>query len=315
MKKGLSLVSFHVMFFFFLQMQVARAAILFEEHFPGPDLPAGWNFDTDGEWSIVDGELEQSRLVTSPGHADAWAGDLTWTDYAVEMRFRFLEFGQDSMEAGLGLRHDSPFSSGNFFVVRVSWRGTSWNVEVVKTLAPEIHLSLNQNLTTGVWYTMKAQIEGNLLQVWVNDILYDFGDISSSEFPIPASGGIGAWVNNSHVRFDDIVVTSPCEVDLAQCEADLTECLTNPIIPDQDEDGESDATDECPNTAGEAAVDQVGCSLEQFCTAIDATTSRGAKVCESSDWRNDEPLMNGKDADCQVQKNGPGRGDDLCVPR
>src|SRR6266508_166876 len=63
---------------------------------------------------------------------------------------------------------------------------------------------------------------------------------------------------------------STCETDLAQCEADLTECLTNPIIPDQDEDGEPDATDECPNTPADAPVDPAGCSLEQFCSSSDA---------------------------------------------
>jgi hypothetical protein len=314
-KKGLILAAFYLLFSSFSQTQTARGAVLFEEHFPGPALPSGWNFDTDGQWSIVDNELDQSRVATN-AHADASTGDLTWTDYSVEMRFRFLEFGSSAMEAGLGLRI---FPSLGGFVTRVSWRGTQWNIEVVRNNAPEIHLPLNQNLTTGVWYTMKSQIEGDHLQVWVNDILYDFGNISPSDFPIPPSGGIGVWANNAHVRFDDVVVrtvvTLPvCEADLAQCQADLTECLTN-ILLDQDGDGEADDTDACPNTPLGAAVDQAGCSLEQFCSSIDATTQMGEKICENSDWKNDEPLMKPSEADCIVDKGGPDRADDRCVPR
>jgi hypothetical protein len=59
---------------------------------------------------------------------------------------------------------------------------------------------------------MKSQIEGDNLKVWVNDILYDFGDISSPAFSIPAAGGIGVWTNNAHVRFDDIIVTGTAVV-------------------------------------------------------------------------------------------------------
>lgn len=123
-------------------------------------------------------------------------------------------------------------------------------------------------------------------------------------------------LNESEIaELADVTPPPDCEVDLAQCEADLTECLTNPVIPDQDGDGEPDATDACSNTSEGVAVDQAGCSLEQFCTAIETTTAQGAKVCEKSDWRNDEPLMKAKEADCEVEKNGPGREDDRCVPQ
>jgi hypothetical protein len=44
-----------------------------------------------------------------------------------------------------------------------------------------------------------------------------------------------------------------------------------PVV-DADADGEADATDVCPGTAPGASVDEGGCSLEQFCARIDATT-------------------------------------------
>jgi hypothetical protein len=102
--------------------------------------------------------------------------------------------------------------------------------------------------------------------------------------------------------------------DQAQCEADLAQCLAG-LVPDQDGDGEADATDACPDTPEGAAVDQAGCSLAQFCAAIDATTADGAKVCKNSDWRNDEPLAASNKGDCRVEKGNSGRADDRCVPR
>lgn len=194
----------------------AFAVVIFEEYFPGPALPTNWAFDADGSWSIIDQQLAQQNLATS-GHADAWAGNLGWTDYFVETKFLFGQFGANNMEAGLGLRHDYPYTGGNFAVTRVSWRSDHWNLEVVKTTGPEIHLPLGQNLTTDTWYTMRSQIEGDQLRVWVNGTLYDFGDISTTAAPIPTAGGIGVWANNAHVRFDDVIVD------------DLTE---HPVIPE-----------------------------------------------------------------------------------
>lgn len=185
----------------------AKAIVLYNQNFSSPDLPADWSFDYDGNWSIVDGQLDQSRL-TAPGHMDAWAGDLNWSDYSVEMDFQFLEFGSHSMDAGLGLRHNTENTGGEFFTTRVSWRDSYWDLEVVKTSSPEIHIKLDQNLTLNTWYSMKSEISGDNLRVWVNNILYDFGDISSSEYPVPSAGGIGVWSNEAHVRFDNVIVKS-----------------------------------------------------------------------------------------------------------
>jgi hypothetical protein len=83
---------------------------------------------------------------------------------------------------------------------------------------------------------------------------------------------------------------------------------------DADADGRRDADDDCPDTAAGAAVDKGGCSVEQFCSAIDATTKAGQKLCKKADWRNDEPVMKKSEADCKVDKGTKGSSDDRCVP-
>ncbi len=104
-----------------------------------------------------------------------------------------------------------------------------------------------------------------------------------------------------------------CDTDLTQCDSDLSTCLAAGI-PDADGDGETDSTDACAGTASAAEVDDAGCSQEQFCNSVDATVKGGNKLCKRSDWQNDEAVMSGRDRDCAVDKGGPGREDDRCVP-
>ena len=66
-------------------------------------------------------------------------------------------------------------------------------------------------------------------------------------------------------------------------------CPISPV-PDQDEDGEPDLSDLCADTPSDTDVDSDGCSLVQFCTAIDTSSHIGRKICNRSDWKNDEPL-------------------------
>jgi hypothetical protein len=99
-----------------------------------------------------------------------------------------------------------------------------------------------------------------------------------------------------------------CQEDLGACTQDLAT-----LTADSDRDGRPDVEDVCPGTSPNQEVDQVGCSLRQFCVAIDATTPVGRRECRNSDWRNDEPLMGRGDRDCGVYRARQGPLDDRCV--
>lgn len=108
-----------------------------------------------------------------------------------------------------------------------------------------------------------------------------------------------------------------CDADRAQCQSDLTACTTtagvcavdltscraNPLLADTDGDGRPDPLDRCPGTASGAAVDSDGCSQAQFCGTFDATTRDGVRACKKADWRNDEPLMRSRDANCVIDRH------------
>ena len=95
-----------------------------------------------------------------------------------------------------------------------------------------------------------------------------------------------------------LAVAGPCEA---------------PPYPDEDGDGESDYTDLCPNTPAGEEVDANGCSLAEYCTAIDASTPEGRKICDRSDWKNDEPLNN--KGNCDAIKVDESSTSYLCMPR
>ncbi|HXJ34915.1 MAG TPA: thrombospondin type 3 repeat-containing protein [Candidatus Eisenbacteria bacterium] len=105
------------------------------------------------------------------------------------------------------------------------------------------------------------------------------------------------------------------ENDLAQCRADLVtvQARMTSAVPDADGDGRADDHDGCPSTPLGAAVDQVGCSRAEFCASFDATTPAGRRACRKADWKNDEPVMTKKGADCAVAKGRSGGRTLHCV--
>lgn len=99
-------------------------------------------------------------------------------------------------------------------------------------------------------------------------------------------------------------------LELAQVQTQLTEVEADLAVAtaDTDQDEVWDVSDTCPDTPVGTPVDQAGCSKEQFCSAIDASTIVGRRGCKKADWRNDEAIMRAAEADCRVE-----RQDSRCV--
>lgn len=94
---------------------------------------------------------------------------------------------------------------------------------------------------------------------------------------------------------------------LDQCLDELASVLGDPRLTDMDDDGVDDAADRCPGTGATSEVDASGCSVQQFCSGIDASSSRGRRNCSRAIWRTDDPLQPWK-RDCKVVRR-------VCVAR
>jgi hypothetical protein len=88
-----------------------------------------------------------------------------------------------------------------------------------------------------------------------------------------------------------------CSTDLAGVQATLTA-----MTSDVDVDGVPDQRDGCPGTAAGQFVDQAGCSQAEFCASFAVAKKPEQKACRQADWKNDEPAMKAKDADCTFVK-------------
>ncbi len=98
-----------------------------------------------------------------------------------------------------------------------------------------------------------------------------------------------------------------CGVTGAVCELPVCEA------PDADGDGEQDDTDLCPGTPNDGTpVDTAGCSVDQFCAAVDMSQGYHSAVrCRFADWMND--TLFGWPGDCRVERVG--RRSFVCVAR
>ncbi len=92
---------------------------------------------------------------------------------------------------------------------------------------------------------------------------------------------------------------------LAQCQTDLgtANATIASMTADADGDGVPDARDRCTSTPAGQFVDDGGCSQAEFCAAFAIAKKSDRKTCKKLDWKNDEPAMKGKQADCAFSKS------------
>ena len=115
--------------------------------------------------------------------------------------------------------------------------------------------------------------------------------------------------------------TAACQEDLDACTEELGDCSAEraalaarvadleaelgALLDDADGDAVPAVADACTGTAAGVAVDALGCSLAQFCSAHPLGVPQGMNRCRHADWENDEPT--GNPHDCRPQSG-------LCVP-
>jgi hypothetical protein len=104
-----------------------------------------------------------------------------------------------------------------------------------------------------------------------------------------------------------VQLTPIARPDVAAGVPPSTDSIVGASEADLDGDGIRIPADSCPGTSHGATVDSVGCSLPQFCAAVNATSPLGQETCAALDWMNDEPL--GQPGDCS-----PDRATGRCVP-
>ncbi|MGH3054332.1 MAG: family 16 glycoside hydrolase, partial [Gaiellaceae bacterium] len=174
------------------------ANALFADDFSSDSL-RGWRADSLASvWKVRDGVLRGDLPDVKQAHAFLFAGDSSWTDYAVD----FDICGMRGVDKGIGVRVSGKHGLG---------------VDLRDAEHQDVLLFVNQfpvgsgkaENANGAWHHMRVEIRGNACRVTVNGhVVVD----NHLRFRAPAHGGIAlaayaGGVGQCTVYYDNVVVT------------------------------------------------------------------------------------------------------------
>lgn len=166
-----------------------------------PTTPIDWSIGTETDTNQV---YEQDAL--SNDTRISTAGDIAWTDQAVEVRVKVFDFGGDQSEAfaavyaryqDLENHYYAALRADGRLAIKARIDGSD------RTLGS----SVDPKLTTGVWYTVRLEARGTLIQLFLDGVLWDSVPTQLDQ-SIPA-GAIGVGTSDAQAVFDDVRVTTP----------------------------------------------------------------------------------------------------------
>ena len=179
--------------------------VLFSDDFETGNA-SQWITNGTGTAAVVtDGsQVYELTNLTSKVYLAA-AGKTTWTDQVISARIKILSFNGSSSSYYAGLcgrladasdYYCAALRSDGKLAIRADIAGSS------NTLGNSV--TVNPAITTGTFYTVKLEIIGTTINVYLNGALSD----TVTDASIPA-GGVGLLVDNADAEFDDVTVTSP----------------------------------------------------------------------------------------------------------
>ena len=157
-----------------------------------------WNVAT-GKWGIKGGVYQETSGAT-PAMA-SFVGEEGWTDYTVEAKVRI----EQSNWAGLIFRAKSDLE---YYVLYFGVGGTLelWRHKLPNVDSRDNIFNIPQKgvgaFAAGEWYTLRAVVDGDEFQLFVNDELQ-----KEAIDAVYDAGRIGVWAWQATASFDDVTVT------------------------------------------------------------------------------------------------------------
>ncbi len=175
----------------------ASASTLFSDDFSDGNAN-GWTADSSkyDDWSVVSDGGNYVLYSSSTKEGRIGAGNSSWTNYSVQAKVKVENFNGSNRAYVNGRYQDgntyyaASLTAGNKLELRKKVNGSS------STLA-----SKSYSLSTGTWYTVKLEMSGSSLKMYVNGNL----ELQATDSSI-ASGGIGLVAYKTVTKYDDIVV-------------------------------------------------------------------------------------------------------------
>jgi pectate lyase len=175
----------------------ARAQALFSDDFNDGNAN-GWTA-TSGSWSVATDGTPVYRVGTNGGNVRSNTGNAAWANYSVQARIKPLSFSSTSVRwvSLLGRYRDT----GNYYYVALQ----NDNVLRLRRFVGSSSTTLAERaftVTTGTWYTVRLEMNGSALAVFVNGV----AQLTASDGTFP-TGRIGVAGYGASASYDDVVVS------------------------------------------------------------------------------------------------------------
>jgi hypothetical protein len=141
------------------------------------------------------------ECINGGNEARALAGDVGWGEYSLQASVKVNE-----MDPGRRIHLAARFMDSNNWYGAAIYNGSPYEVQIRKKAAgtsTEV-ARVPYPITLGAWYTLKLEVKGSTLRLFVNDTL----QIETTDTSF-ASGQVALLVDRSDVSWDNVQVTNP----------------------------------------------------------------------------------------------------------
>jgi hypothetical protein len=141
------------------------------------------------------------NCINGGNEARAVGGEIGWGEYSVSAKVKI-----NQMDAGRRIYLAARYTDSSNWYGAAIYDGTPFEVQIRKKVAGTSSdvVRTPYNIVFGTWYTLKLEVKGSTLKLYVNDTLQLEG--TDPQF---ASGQVALLVDRSDVSWDDVVVTNP----------------------------------------------------------------------------------------------------------
>lgn len=156
--------------------------------------------DSDADGGMSDG-TNVLNCINGGNEARALAGQVGWGEYTVQAKVKV-----NAMDAGRRIYLAARFTDSSNWYGAGIYNGTPIEVQVRKKVGGTSSdiARVPYAIAFGTWYTLKFEVKGSTLRLYVNDVLQL--ETTDTSF---ASGQVALLVDRSDVSWDDVSVTNP----------------------------------------------------------------------------------------------------------
>lgn len=175
-----------------------KAATLFYDDFNDGNAN-GWTPQANyNDWSVVLDNGNYVYFSSSTNEGRTSAGNQSWTDYSVQAKVKVENFNGSNRAYVSGR-----YQNGNNYYAASLTGGNK--LELIKKVGGTTStlVSKNYTLSTGTWYTVKLEMQGSTLKMYVNGNL----ELQATDSSL-SSGGIGLVARGTVTKYDDVLVTT-----------------------------------------------------------------------------------------------------------